>query len=104
MKDYSLVRGFAVTLGMFAALLILLIVGLGRVSEQNEAAQAKAVQDAVMHAVVTCYAVEGRYPRDAAYLRQHYGLLYDENRFIITIDAFSDNLLPDISVLNTGEV
>lgn len=104
MKDHSLIRGFAITLAVFAALLVLLVVGLGRVSEQNDAAQAQALQDAVLRAVVTCYAVEGRYPGDAAYLRQHYGLIYDETRFIITIDAFADNLLPDISVLSAGEV
>ncbi len=104
MKDHSLIRGFAITLAVFAALLVLLVMGLSRVSEQSDAEQARALQDAVLRAVVTCYAIEGRYPGDAAYLRQHYGLIYDQSRFIVAIDAFAGNLLPDISVLSAGEV
>ena len=104
MKDHSLWRGFAVTLAVFVALVVLLGFTLASVSARSQAEQASALREAVLRAVVTCYAVEGRYPPDAAYLRANYGLTYDGDRFIVSLNAFAANLLPDISVLTIGEV
>ncbi len=104
MRDHSLWRGFAVTLAVFVALVLLLGLALSTVGARSQAEQAAALRDAVLRAVVTCYAVEGRYPTDAAYLRANYGLTFDANSFIVSLDSFADNILPDISVLAVGEV
>ena len=61
-----------------------------------------AVRDAVRNAALTCYAVEGAYPEDLQYLRDHYGLAYDASRYKVTYDAFASNLLPDIYVVEVG--
>ena len=53
-----------------------------------------------MHnAALTCYAVEGAYPEDLDYLREHYGLAYDQSRYIVNYDAFASNLIPEIFVV-----
>ena len=104
MRDHSLWRGFAVTLAVFLALVTLLGFALSGVGARSEAEQAAALREAAMRAMISCYAVEGRYPPDASYLRANYGLTFDANRFIVSLDAFADNILPDISVLTVGEV
>ncbi len=104
MKDHSLWRGFAVTLAVSVALILLLAFALSGVGLRSQSEEASALRGAVLRAVVTCYAIEGRYPGDAAYLRRHYGLTYDEGRFIVSLDAFADNILPAVSVLTVGEV
>ena len=43
--------------------------------------------------------MEGAYPNDLEYLRSHYGLAYDQSRYIVRYDAFGSNLMPSISVL-----
>ncbi|MEG0996542.1 MAG: hypothetical protein RSH26_06225, partial [Clostridia bacterium] len=53
-------------------------------------------------ATMLCYAVEGRYPASVEELRAHYGLAYDESRFIVSLDGFASNLLPNISVIPVG--
>jgi len=61
------------------------------------------VRDAVHSAALTCYAVEGCYPEDVDYLREHYGLRYDQTRYLIHYDAFASNIMPDIRVSVRGE-
>ncbi len=70
-----------------------------RVDETSEEEQLQLVYDAVRSALVTCYATEGSYPSSLEYLKTHYGLAYDESRFLVFYDAFASNILPDIRVL-----
>ncbi|MBQ9324241.1 MAG: hypothetical protein IJ246_00560 [Clostridia bacterium] len=72
------------------------ISGLGNVQDEE---QTQFVRDAVRKAALTCYSVEGAYPTDLSYLREQYGLAYDENRYAVTYDAFASNQLPDIFVV-----
>ena len=101
---HSVWRGFIITLGTFLALVLLLLFGLNDVGKRSQMEQTEALRDAMLRASITCYAVEGRYPPDVAYLRDHYGITYDSEKYIVTLNSFADNLLPDISILNTGEV
>jgi len=71
---------------------------LTRVGSSSDRAQTQFVTDAVHNAALTCYAVEGAYPTDLEYLRTHYGLAYDQSRYLVRYDSFSTNLMPDISV------
>ena len=104
MKNRSLLRGLVITLLAFGLLLGLFSFGISQVNCGSNSEQAEALRATVLRATFTCYAVEGRYPPDAAYLQAHYGLVYDPARFIVTIQAFADNILPDIAVLSEGEV
>ena len=87
------------------AILLLMVLLLGgvymiisRLSSTQSSAQTQFVQDAVRNAALTCYAVEGAYPDDLEYLRTHYGLAYDQSRYLVTYSAFASNLLPEIYV------
>ena len=81
------------------AIVLLMIVLLGgvwmlvnRVGSSSGAAQTEFVTEAVHNAV------EGAYPDDLEYLRTHYGLAYDQSRYLVRYDSFGSNLMPDISV------
>ena len=83
-------------------LMVLLLAGVwvlvSRLGNASDGAQTQFVTDAVHNAALTCYAVEGAYPDDLEYLRAHYGLAYDEDRYLVTYSAFASNLLPEIYV------
>ena len=87
-------------------LMLLLMAGVwmlvSRVGTSSGNAQAQFVVDAVHNAALTCYAVEGAYPEDVEYLREHYRLAYDTERYHVTYDAFASNLIPDIWVTVKG--
>ncbi len=85
-------------------LLMALVLGgvwllVGRLGNRSGEAQTQFVTDAVHNAALTCYAVEGAYPSNLEYLRSHYGLAYDQSRYIVRYDAFGSNLMPTITVI-----
>ena len=57
------------------------------------------LEESIRRAAVTCYAVEGIYPPDLAYLREQYGIQVDEDRYDVFYEVFGSNIMPDITVL-----
>ena len=86
-------------------LILFLAVGLfflGAVSRLEDGRREKGKQQletALRRAAVSCYAAEGFYPADVAYLKEHYGLQYDEASYIIRYERPASNWMPDITVL-----
>ena len=102
-RRHSFARGLAVSLLVFAALIFasaLLFRGVGAASSE---AQTELVRGAVQRAAVTCYAVEGAYPLSLDYLKENYGLVYDEENYFVRYDAFASNILPEVRVTQRGE-
>jgi len=94
-------RGLVITALAFAVTTLVLVFALSQVDESSEQQQAQALESAIMRATLTCYAVEGRYPTSVQYLRENYGIVYNEDKYIVVIDSFG-NMLPDIRVLPMG--
>ena len=85
-----------------AAVLVAAVLLVNRIGTAQETAETEIVRNAVKNAALTCYAVEGAYPDDVEYLREHYRLAYDDERYLITYDAFASNMIPDIWVTEMG--
>lgn len=67
-------------------------------SGQTQEAQ-RQLEEALRRGCVACYAAEGIYPPNLDYLKEHYGVQVDEERYAVFYSAFADNLMPDITVL-----
>ena len=67
--------------------------------EDLEQRRAEAVREAVLRTARECYAVEGIYPPTLAYLEEHYGLMVNHKRYIITYECYASNQTPDVMVL-----
>lgn len=59
-------------------------------------------KQSVVRAAVNCYAIEGIYPPNLSYLKEHYGLSVDEREYIVHYEAFASNVMPIIEVFETG--
>lgn len=86
------------------AVLILLILlafskGVATVQRAQQAEDLQILEEALRRTAVACYAAEGIYPPDVAYMQQHYGLQYDTGRYTVRYVRFASNLMPDITVL-----
>ncbi len=81
-----------------AAVLVVAVRFVARMGDVQQEGQTEFVTRAVRRAALTCYAVEGAYPDDISYLREQYGLAFDEDRYAVTYDAFASNQLPEIYV------
>ena len=87
---------------MVIALLAVVLLAIDRISGMQQREETAMVRDAVHEAALTCYAVEGMYPDSVEYLREHYHLAYNEERFLVTFDAFASNKIPNIYVTERG--
>lgn len=87
---------------IFAAVFILLI-AVGNISIGSSEKGQERLEDGLRRAAVTCYANEGCYPPTLDYLKEHYGVQVDEERYIVYYEVFAENLMPDITVLKNGE-
>jgi len=104
-KRYGHRKGFygiiitAAVFVLLAFVTVMIAQGMGIVSKDGEK---ELIVRAVSNAASTCYAVEGAYPADVQYLKDHYGLKYDEDRFGVYYDAFASNIAPTIIVTEKG--
>ena len=97
MNRRDLIKLLAIVAVLVGAVLL-----VNRIASAQDTAETDIVRDAVKNAALTCYAVEGAYPDSVEYLREHYHLAFDEDRYMITYDAFASNMIPDIWVTERG--
>ena len=88
-------------------LVVALLLGVGYMAinsmiSAGDAGETRMVRDAVKNAALTCFAVEGAYPADLQYLRDYYGLAYDETKYHVMYEAFASNQMPRILVTVRG--
>lgn len=58
------------------------------------------LERALNQSVTLCYALEGRYPESLQYLKDHYGIRWDENRYLVDFETVGSNLPPDVTVID----
>lgn len=87
------------------SLILLLAVGifflgaLSRLEEDRREAGKQQLEEVLRRTAVSCYAAEGFYPPDIAYMQTHYGLQFDEETYVVRYELTASNWMPDITVL-----
>lgn len=84
---------------IFLLLICFLYFGVLNVSSTSDKEGKKVLENALHKATVQCYAIEGTYPPNIEYLEDNYGVIIDKEKYIVHYDAFSDNIMPVISVI-----
>lgn len=92
-----------IALAVFAALIIVFCVLVMSITNKGNDREIDLVRMAVKNAALTCYSVEGAYPDDIEYLRENYGLAFNDERYVVFYDAFASNLMPSIRVVEKGD-
>lgn len=64
----------------------------------NEQAAA-SLRQSIMDAAKQCCAIEGAYPLSLDYLEQNYGLTINHDDFVITYQAYANNIAPNVVVI-----
>lgn len=90
---------------LFVAMLMVFYVSLDRFSADSTRRQKENLENALQRTITYCYATEGSYPEDLAYLKKHYGLTWDESLFFVDYRVSGANIYPDVTILEkNGEV
>ena len=87
---------------IFVALILAFVLLINNITTKNSGRELQIVRDAVKNAALTCYAVEGMSPEDLTYLREHYNLSYNEERYHVFYEPIASNLMPSIKVAERG--
>jgi hypothetical protein len=87
---------------IFVVLIIAFIFLVNTITTRGDGRELEIVRDAVKNAALTCYAVEGMYPDDLQYLRDHYNLSYNEDKYVVYYEPFASNVIPSIKVVERG--
>lgn len=56
------------------------------------------LRDSTIDAALQCCAVEGSYPASLKHLEEHYGLIINEDDYIVTYQWLGDNVPPSVVV------
>lgn len=62
--------------------------------------EAEQLQQALDQSSALCYALEGSYPVNLEYLKEHYGISWDSRRYLVDFEWVGRNLAPDIEVIS----
>ena len=57
------------------------------------------VRQSVENGVTLCYAVEGAYPESLEYLTESYGVVFDEDKYLVHYECFAANVRPTVTVI-----
>lgn len=95
----SKASGFLFSVCAFLLMAFLLVQGISSFSEDTVRRQKESLENALVHDVVYCYTVEGTYPQSLEYLKENYGLTYNEDLFFVDYRINGSNIFPDITII-----
>ena len=84
---------FVVIFGLFMG-------GVKSAEASAESEGRRMLEQNLNKAIVSCYSLEGAYPQRLDYLKENYGLIYDEEKYAVNYVVFADNIMPDITIVD----
>lgn len=81
------------------AVLVFVLTAVTNLEQGKQEQDIRQLEQVLQRTAVACYAVEGAYPPSIEYMRQHYGLTYDENRYVVHYVLVASNFMPEITVM-----
>lgn len=92
-------RKIRISFILFLVLFFVFLYGLNNVSKSTHKRQAESLYNAINRSIIHCYCVEGTYPPSLSYLKEHYGLTYDESQFMVDYMPIGSNMKPDVTII-----
>ena len=102
-KKQLIYRKFIISVCVFLLIVLLFYQGIESLSSGSVRRQKESLENALNRSITYCYAVEGSYPESLEYLKEHYGITYDEDRFFVDYKIIGANILPDVTIIQKGD-
>ena len=102
-KKQHIYRKFIISVCVFLLIVLLFYQGIESLSSGSVRRQKESLENALHRSITYCYAVEGSYPESLDYLKEHYGITYDEDRFFVDYKIIGANILPDVTIIQKGD-
>lgn len=97
-------KGILISFLFSAIVVIYSIIAFSNVSHSVDNQEKEALEKAINHAIVSCYAIEGIYPKDFTYLEDNYGIVVNYEKYKIDYQVIASNIRPSFQVLVIGGI
>ncbi|MFV0362075.1 MAG: hypothetical protein ACK5LL_03175 [Suipraeoptans sp.] len=89
---------------IISVLIFVVVIGgfwfvIDSLSAKTNEQEIETLETAINHSITQCYAIEGSYPQDMQYLRDNYGITYNEERYIVHYEVLGSNLMPSVTII-----
>ena len=88
---------------VFLLIVVFFYQGIDSLSKDSLRRQKETLENALSRSITYCYAVEGSYPESLNYLKEHYGITYNEDKFFVDYRVSGANVLPDVKIIEKGD-
>ena len=78
---------------------VLLFVYSQRIYESTSAESAQIAHDAIIRALITCYAAEGSFSASIEHLEEYYGIVIDRERYVVSYQVMGSNVMPHVRLV-----
>lgn len=92
-------RNLIISVIICAVVIALFYFAFSSVSAQTVSEERAALEMALNRSITHCYAIEGHYPESLDYIKENYGLTYDESLFYVVYHPLGENLMPDVTII-----
>lgn len=89
-------------ISILGIVLLLLIAAIYSVQYNKQKIREETIEQMIHDKALDCYILEGAYPPNIEYLIKNYGLLINQNDFVIDYKLIGQNVPPVIKVVATG--
>lgn len=83
----------------FVAIIGVFLFGIATVSSGTAEDERRILEEAIHKDIVHCYAVEGMYPPTLSYMEEHYGLIYDHEKYLVDYETIGSNIMPNVTII-----
>lgn len=98
-RKKSTYTGMIISILIFLVVLGLFIYAIEKTNNQSSEYEVEVLTEAINDSLISCYVTEGRYPDSFGYLKDKYGLTYDENRFRVDYIVYGTNMRPQVTIV-----
>ena len=87
--------------GIVVALVLAAVCWFGYLAASDDMREqgAASIRNAILASAKQCCAIEGSYPSSIEHLEKSYGLVVNHGDYIVTYEAFADNVMPSVVVV-----
>ena len=78
---------------------VLLVIYSQRIYESTSAESAEIAHDAIIRALITCFAAEGSFPASIEHLEEYYGIVIDRERYVVSYQVMGSNVMPHVRLV-----
>lgn len=92
------IRNLILSAALFVLIIFISYQAFASVSHQTSEEELQALESALNRSIMHCYAIEGQYPESLDYIKENYGLTYNESLFTVHYQPLGANLMPDVTI------